>query len=314
RGLKLPVMGTGVWAWGDEAIWNYGAQGGASVQSIEEALEVVVSSDLGFLDTAEVYGNGESERLVGSLLKKLPEEKRRKVRVATKFYPVVPSTNLPRGAQDLIPALDASLARLQLPNVDLYQIHGPGLQSSGEEIGEALAEAVISGRCKAVGVSNFAFEELLPVYRILEKRGIPLTSNQVEFSLLRRLPETGGLLEECRKLGISILAYSPLGMGRLTGKYGKDKKAPRSRFFGRVSDTKARWLLWIVQLEALLDRMREVGAAHGGKTPGQVALNWVMCKGAIPIPGCKNARQAQENAGALGWRLSDEEVHSLDLL
>jgi len=304
-GLKLPEMGTGVWAWGDESIWNYGSEGGASMQSIEEALDVVVRSGLGFLDTAEVYGNGESERLVGALLKRLPVEKRRDVRVATKFYPIVPSTSLPRTSQDLLPALDASLARLDLPYVDLYQIHGPGLQSSGEEIGEALAEAVISGRCKAVGVSNFAFEELLPLYRTLERRGVPLTSNQVEFSLLRRLPETGGLLEECRKLGISILAYSPLGMGRLTGKYGKEKKVPRSRFFGRVSDSK---------LEGLVARLREVGAAHGGKTPGQVALNWVMCKGAVPIPGCKNARQAQENAGALGWRLSEEEVHRLDLL
>ena len=140
------------------------------------------------------------------------------MQVATKFYPVDPRYNIPRSAKDLLPALDASLARLRVESVDLYQIHNPGFLS-GRAIGEALAEAVKSGRCKAVGVSNYALDEMMPVYRALEKEGIPLASNQVEFSLLRQLPRTGGLLSACRDLGVGILAYSPLGMGRLTGKY-----------------------------------------------------------------------------------------------
>mmetsp|Transcript_96853 Transcript_96853/g.141672 ORF Transcript_96853/g.141672 Transcript_96853/m.141672 type:complete len:165 (-) Transcript_96853:271-765(-) len=146
---------------------------------------------------------------------------------------------------------------------------------------------------------------MMPIYKVLEKKGIPLASNQVEFSLLRQLPETGGLLSACKDLGVGILAYSPLGMGRLTGKFNKDKKAPNGRFFGRVNDQ---------QLEVLLAKMREIGALHGGKTPAQVALNWLICKGVVPIPGAKNSKQAADNAGALGWRMTEDEVRQLGAL
>jgi aryl-alcohol dehydrogenase-like predicted oxidoreductase len=219
------------------------------------------------------------------------------VQVATKFYPVDPRYNFPRSAKDLLPALDASLARLRVESVDLYQIHNPGFLS-GKAIGEALAEAVKSGRCKAVGVSNYALDEMMPIYRALEKEGIPLASNQVEFSLLRQLPRTGGLLSACKDLGVGILAYSPLGMGRLTGKYSKTlplflsrslalthsrdgevtgkyskgNKAPSGRFFGRVDDEK---------LAMLVSKMRDIGARHGGKTPAQVCVPKEPCKGAI---------------------------------
>jgi len=223
------------------------------------------------------------------------------VQVATKFYPVDPKTNIPRRAIDILPALDQSLGRLGLNSVDLYQIHNPGFLS-GKAVGEALAEAVMSGRCKAVGVSNYALEEMMPIYKALEKKGIPLASNQIEFSLLRQLPKTGGLISACQDLGVGILAYSPLGMGRLTGKYNKDKKAPNGRFFGRVDDQK---------LAVLLAKMRDIGAQHGGKTPAQVALNWLICNGVVPIPGAKNQKQAADNAGALGWRMTDDEVQEL---
>jgi len=299
QGLQVPDMGVGAWAWGDSAVWGYGSSSGASEASIERAYRASIDNGVTLLDTAEVYGLGVSETILGRLLAATPQPERARVQVATKFYPVDPKYNFPRSAKDLIPALDASLARLQLDCVDLYQIHNPGILS-GKAVGEALAEAVKSGRCKAVGVSNYGLDEIMPVYKALEKQGIPLASNQIEFSLLRQLPMTGGLISACRDLGMGILAYSPLGMGRLTGKYGgKSNKAPGGRFFGRVQDE---------TLDVLLLKMREIGAVHGGKTPAQVALNWLICQGAVPIPGAKNEKQATDNAGALGWRLSEEEV------
>jgi len=304
--IIVPEMGVGAWSWGDQDTWGFGTSTGASEESIAAAYEACLSNGITFIDTAEIYGDGVSERILGKLIASTPAQQRSKIQVATKFYPYDPKTSMPRSAEDLIPALDASLKRLQMKQVDLYQIHGPGLLSDGTQIGEALAEAVKSGRCKAVGVSNFALDELLPVYKALEKQGIPLASNQIEFSILRQLPKTGGLLSACKDLGVGILAYSPLGMGRLTGKYDSTKnKAPPGRSFGRVPAG---------TLDPLLVKMREIGANHGGKTPAQVALNWIICNGAVPIPGAKNAKQAGDNAGALNWRLTSDEVEELAAL
>jgi len=300
QGLLVPEMGVGAWSWGDQTTWGYGTVGGANQESIAAAYQACIANGITLIDTAEIYGNGVSETILGKLLAATPPAQRSKIQIATKFFPSDPNTDMPRSAKELIPALDASLRRLQVKQVDLYQIHGPGLLSDGTQIGLALAEAVQSGRCKAVGVSNFALDEMMPVYTALEKQGIPLASNQIEFSLLRQLPKTGGLLAACNDLGIGILAYSPLGMGRLTGKYGPaKKKLPIGRTFGRVPAG---------TLDPLLAKMREIGAKHGEKTPAQVALNWLICNSVVPIPGAKNAQQARDNAGALGWRLTSDEV------
>jgi aryl-alcohol dehydrogenase-like predicted oxidoreductase len=303
KALEVSPMGVGAWSWGDEDTWGFGSSKGATEQSIQAAYKECLENGITLIDTAEIYGKGTSEMILGKLLQATPPPLREKVKIATKFYPDDPLTSLPRTAKDLLPALDASLSRLQMSSVDLYQIHGPGVQSSGTEIGQALAEAVKSGRCKAVGVSNYALEEMMPVYAALQKEGIPLASNQVEFSLLRQLPKQSGLLSACRELGVGILAYSPLGMGRLTGKYdSKKNKAPSGRFFGRVPAG---------TLDPLVAKMREIGSRHGNKTPAQVALNWLICNGAVPIPGAKNLVQAKDNAGALGWRLTSDEVEEL---
>ena len=306
KGIAVPEMGVGAWSWGDQDTWAYGTIKGASQESVEAAFRACVSGGITFVDTAEIYGGGLSETLVGQLLAAgSPAAEREKIQVATKFYPYDPSTGATRArtAAELLPALDASLKRLQMSSVDLYQIHGPGLDADGAEIGRALAEAVKSGRAKAVGVSNFALSELVPVYRALEKQGIPLASNQIEVSLLRQIPLSSGLVDACRDLGVGVLAYSPLAMGRLTGKYdSKTNKAPGGRSFGRSPAG---------TLDKLLPAMREIGRNHGGKTPAQVALNWLICQGVVPIPGAKNAQQAADNAGALGWRLADDEVQAL---
>ena len=137
----------------------------------------------------------------------------------------------------------------------------------------------------------------------LRKRGLRLASNQIEFSLLRTMPEKVGLLECCRELGVVPLAYSPIGQGRLTGKYTAANPPPSRRTFSNHP---------MAQVDAVVDVARGVGAAHEGRTPSQVALAWIIAKGAVPIPGAKNGRQAAENAGALGWRMDADEVAALD--
>jgi aryl-alcohol dehydrogenase-like predicted oxidoreductase len=139
----------------------------------------------------------------------------------------------------------------------------------------------------------------------LARRGVPLASNQVEYSLLDRKPETSGLVSVCRDLSVTIIAYSPIAKGVLTGKYTPDNIPPGMR--SRIYNQK-----YLAKIQPLIGVLKEIGQTHGNKTPSQVALNWLICKGAVPIPGAKNLRQVQENFGALGWRLTDEEVAKLD--
>ena len=134
-------------------------------------------------------------------------------------------------------------------------------------------------------------------------RGLRLASNQIEFSLLRRSPETSGLLAACRELDVLPLAYSPIGQGRLTGKYSAAHPPPGKRNFSNHP---------MEVVDTVVAELRRIGDKHGGKLPSQVALNWVMAKGAVPIPGAKNRQQAEENAGALGWAIDDDDTARLD--
>jgi aryl-alcohol dehydrogenase-like predicted oxidoreductase len=170
-------------------------------------------------------------------------------------------------------------------------------------LAEALAIAHQEGLVRAVGVSNYSMRETRAIAAALHKQGLRLATNQIEFSLLRRSPETGGLLETCRELGVVPLAYSPLGMGRLSGKYSAQNPPPPKRNFSNHP---------MEQVDEVVAELRRIGEANGGRTPGQVALNWIMAKGVVPIPGAKTAEQAASNAGSLGWSMSADDVVALD--
>ncbi|HKY52651.1 MAG TPA: aldo/keto reductase, partial [Anaerolineales bacterium] len=201
-------------------------------------------------------------------------------------------------------ALKGSLARIGVESVDLYQIHWPSLVMSTDRLMEGLAECVKSGMTRTVGVSNYGQSRMLAAYSSLARHNIPLASNQVHYSLLNRAVEKDGTLARCKELGIRLIAYSPIEKGLLSGKYSTESPPPGSR--------SASYSGMLPKLAPLLKLMTEIGQDHGGKSNTQVALNWTICKGALPIPGAKNAEQAQQNAGALGWRLSEEEVAKLD--
>jgi aryl-alcohol dehydrogenase-like predicted oxidoreductase len=254
------------------------------------------AAGLDFFDTAEAYGRGLSERILGRLVADGPDGPI----VATKLFPY--PWRLTRRA--VVPTLRASLRRLGLERVDLYQLHWPFPPVPIESWMEGFAEALDLGLTRAVGVSNFSVRQMERAQAALGRRGHMLTSNQVEYSLLQRSPERSGLLEACRAEGITLIAYSPLAQGLVTGKYAPGRPPPltRRRRMGRR----------LGAITPLIDALRDVGAAHGGKTPAQVALNWTVVKGSLPIPGAKNPRQAEENAGARGWRLTADEVARLD--
>ena len=300
-GCPTPIapLGVGTWAWGDRTTWGMGGYDTTFTEAaIEEAWTASLDAGLALFDTAEVYGKGESERIIGRLLAQDPS-RRSSVVLATKFMPMPYKLNV-GGAMRA--ALEASIERLGVEHVDLYQIHGPiSLRSKGA-LAEALAEVHAAGLTSAVGVSNYSVKEMTKIHTELAKRGVPLASNQVEHSLLRRAPETSGLLDACQRLGVVLLAYSPIGQGRLTGKYSAANPPPGKRGFSAHP---------METVDRVVAELRRIDGARE-RTPSQVALRWLIEKGTVPIPGAKNAAQATENAGALGWSLTEEEMAALD--
>jgi aryl-alcohol dehydrogenase-like predicted oxidoreductase len=296
--VEVSSLGIGTWAWGDRWVWGYG-RGGYTDEDIREAFETSLDAGVNVFDTAEVYGLGRSESLLGEFVNGCET----RPLVMTKFMPMPWRLR----KQGLHRALDHSLQRLGLDRVDLYQIHFPLPPVSIETWMEAMAEVAEAGKTRAVGVSNFNPKQMGRAHNALAAHNVPLASNQVHYSLLHREPEFNGVKQLCHDLDVTLIAYSPLEQGILTGKYTPDN--PPLGIRGRQYNAS-----YLTEVQPLIARMREIGAAHGDKTPAQVALNWVICKDAMPIPGAKNARHARSNAGAMGWRMSDEEVNVLDAL
>ncbi|HHP7230250.1 MAG TPA: aldo/keto reductase [Xenococcaceae cyanobacterium] len=297
--IELSQLGIGTWAWGDRLFWNYGSDYGES--EIQNAFETAIANGVTFFDTAEVYGLGESERLLGRFLHQTTQP----VQIATKYFP------LPWrfGKKAVADALTASLQRLQVEQIALYQVHTPFDFFMGQStLMEALAEEVNKGRILAVGVSNYSAAQMQQAHDLLAQHGVALAVNQVQYSLLARQIEHNGILKLAQELEIAILAYSPLAQGLLTGKYtpnhtervkGARKLDPKFSAQG------------LSKIAPLLNQLQQLGEKYQ-KTPAQVALNWLMAQGSvIPIPGAKTAAQAQENAGALNWQLSTEDVEQL---
>ena len=285
--LRISPLGMGTNAWGFR---NRGDPGKLST------LEAALAGGINFIDTAEVYLFGGSEKTLGLLLPK----HRAEVVLASKFFPYPWRL----GKSSLRAALKHSLERLGVAQVDLYILHFPVPPVPLETWVEALAQAQQAGLTRAVGISNCNAQQTRRAQAGLAKHGIPLASNQVEYSLLNRSAEKNGLLETCRELGVRLVAYRPLGYGLLTGKYNpEDLPAMLHGRLIRPADLK--------RVSPLIELLGELAGRHS-KTPAQVALNWIVCKGAVPIPGAKNPTQAAQNAGALGWRLEADEVEALD--
>jgi len=222
------------------------------------------------------------------------------IQVATKFCPLP----FHFSASNLTTSLQGSLSRLGMKSVDLFQVHGPAFSVRKVEVwAEEMADCYEKGLIKSLGVSNYNSDQVRRTQAVLAKRGLKLESNQIEYSLLHRLPETQGLIKTCQELDVKILAYSPLAMGRLTGKYSAANPPKGNRKFGGTD-----WK----HIDNVVATLTDIGKQHGGKTPAQVALNWVIKKGCIPIAGSTSAKQSEENAGAAGWEMSDEEMKKLD--
>ena len=244
-GDRIEPLGVGTWAWGTERLWGYGGDYGPD--DVAAAFRTSLERGVRLFDTAEIYGNGASEKIIGGLLREYGcEGEAGRPLIATKFAP------LPYrfGPRSVLRALDGSLERLQVEAVDLYQIHFPSPLLKIEGLMDALAEAVKEGKARSVGVSNYDAPRMRRAHERLAHHDVPLASNQVHYSLLHRVPETNGVLDACRELGVTLIAYSPLEGGLLTGKYAPGARpaglvrrltSPAPRTSGRPGRTQASW-------------------------------------------------------------------------
>lgn len=301
--LHVPRMGVGAMVWGDPkglarlhpAKTAYG--GAHGMEEERRAVEVSIQAGVNLFDTAAMYSGGAAELRLGEL---------------TRGRDVIIATKYPSGfsfrVEDFPKELEMTLTRLGRECVDLYQHHYPNARLSIPKLMDLVADAVEAGKIKAVGVSNYSAQQMREAHAALAKRGIPLASNQVEYSLLHRKPEVDGVMDACRELGITLMAYTPLAGGLLTGKYSAQNRP--SGFFRRILPQYNRKSLESIQpvIKLLLD----IGTSYS-KMPSQVALRWLIENPVVlPIPGAKNGKQAMDNAEALSFSLTPEEVKLLD--
>jgi aryl-alcohol dehydrogenase-like predicted oxidoreductase len=231
------------------------------------------------------------------------------VHIATKWWPLL------RTARNIARTIGERIQCLAPYPIDLYQIHQPLSISSVERQIDAMADLVEAGKIRAVGVSNFSAEAMGRAHAILAQRGLPLAANQVRVSLCDRSIERNGVLEVARGLGITLIAYSPLAQGLLTGRFHDDPSALAAVSFGRRMASKLRQGT-IERTRPLVEALRRIGAKHGA-TPSQVALAWVVQfwgDTVVAIPGATKPKQATEAAAAMRVALSKKELDKLDEL
>jgi aryl-alcohol dehydrogenase-like predicted oxidoreductase len=275
----------------------------------DDLIDKVVSHSLeggiNWFDTAEVYGNGASERALSKALQaagKKPGE----VCIATKWWPMF------RFASNIPKTIDERIKNLSPYPIDLYQVHNPWSFSSGKSEMTALAELLERKMVKNIGVSNFSANQMKDAWETLHKKGIPLASNQVLYSLLNRKIESNGVMEMAKKLGISIIAYSPLAQGLITGKFHDNPELLDNIGFRKYSSQFKPGGL--EKSRPLVESVKELALKYN-VTPSQIALNWLINyhgNMVVAIPGATREIHVKENVGAMSFTLSDGDMARLE--
>ncbi|MFG1519754.1 MAG: aldo/keto reductase [Thermoplasmataceae archaeon] len=287
--LRVSVVGFGAWqaggrGWGTDFTDN----------DVIKAMKYGFENGVNYIDTAEIYGSGHSEEVISRALEGY---RREDIIIATKVAP--PHFR----KDDVINSCDRSLRRLNTSYIDLYQLHWPDSSVPIKETISAMEKLVDSGKVRYIGVCNYPLAKLQEVLEALSKHD--LVSNQMRYNLIQREVETD-LVPFMRNKSISMIAWSPIAKGLLSGKYSpgnlpRDEIRQRDSLFSKEN---------VEKLMPLIEKIREIAVSRS-KTPSQVALNYLICQESFVIPGIKSTDQLMENMGAADWRLTDGEVSEL---
>lgn len=332
--IEISSLGCGTWSWGNRLLFDYDP---SQDDEIYVAYREIRDAGVTIFDTADSYGtldlNGRAEILLGTFERRYQEEKRTTDGKGSQqiqpwwdlssFTKASTTTNADRNKQQVatklapypwrvtpgqvVRAAEGSLRRLQQPKLAVAQLHWStaNYQPFQERaLWEGICAVYEKGLCESVGVSNYGPVQLQKVSEFLNDREVPLSVAQIQYSLMT-YKEARSMNDACDDVGCRLISYSPLCLGLLTGKYNLDN-LPRSQ---------ARKQLFRELLpgaQGLLNTLEAVAKEYG-KSQSQVAINWAICKGTVPIPGARTLQQARENVGATGWSLKQDAVDALDL-
>lgn len=314
--IAISALGCGTWSWGNRLLWDYDP---SQDEEIYEAYKVVRDAGVTVFDTADSYGtldlNGRAEILLGEFERRYQSEqpekqwwdlskvKSNEQQVATKFAPY--PWRVTSGS--FVKAAEGSLKRLEQPKLAIAQLHWStaNYQPFQEKaLWEGLGDIYDAGLCEAVGVSNYGPLQLQRIATRLDERKVPLATAQIQYSLMT-YQTAKDMNDVCDSVGCRLISYSPLCLGLLTGKYNLDNLPrpgnPRRQLFREL----------LPGAQGLLQTLKAVSTEYK-KSQTQVAINWALCKGTVPIPGCRTVAQAKENLGATGWSLKPDAVEELD--
>ena len=302
-GIKISPIGLGVMQFAGGKGAFKAMFPAISEQARNEIIQTALEGGINWFDIAEIYGNGQSERyLAESLL--AAGAKDPDVVIATKWSPFF------RFAGNIIKTIQVRLNSIMPYQIDLYQIHNTWSFSPPEKEMQMMADLVNQGKIRSVGVSNFNPNQMRRAFSTLDTYDIPLASNQVHYNLLNRQIETNGILDAARDLGMTIIAWSPLASGLLTGKFHKDPK-----YLARTPTVRRKRLE--NQLETsqpVIEVLNELAEKHNSE-PAQVALSWVINSQGdlvVAIPGATRVGHVQESIGAMNLQLSEEDLTRLN--
>ncbi len=304
--LELTALGLGTWQF--SAGKGVGGSYWAALpqEVVDHVVKAALDGGISWFDSAEIYGHGASEKGLSHALTAagvVPGG----VVVATKWWPIL------RFAGSIERTIDERLACLSPFGIDLHQVHLPVGLSPVEAEMDAMASLVKAKRVRAVGVSNFGARLLSRAHAALARHGVPLASNQVKYSLLDRRVESNGVLEKAKALGVSLIAYSPLEQGLLTGRFHESHEAVQAVSAARRLKT-GYSPMKLARTKPVVDELKAIARAHGA-TPAQVALAWVVQfhgESVVAIPGASSENQAKSNAATLGLVLTPKELEALD--
>ena len=296
--MKETKIALGTWAWGAGAFGGDAVFGSnTDVENLKPVFEAAMKAGLNLWDTATVYGMGESERILGTLVKGVNRDD---VAISTKFTPQIAEIF----ENSVEKMADASIERMDCGYVDMYWIHNP---MDVERWTPGLIPLLKSGKVKRVGVSNHNIQEIERANEILGEAGFKVSAVQNHFSLLYRSSEKGGVLDYCKKNGIEFWAYMVLEQGALSGKYNKSNPLPEE------SDRGKKYNPVLPQLEALTNEMTAIGQKYGASC-SQIGIAWAIAKGVMPLIGATKERHVVEAAEAAKIQLTAEEVARLEKL
>jgi pyridoxine 4-dehydrogenase len=321
--LQISKLGCGTWSWGNRLLFDYDP---SQDEGIFEAYREIRNAGVSIFDTADSYGtldlNGRAELLLGEFERRyqkevteseenwwdfgLPSGKSENVQqVATKLAPY--PWRVTRSS--VVKAAEGSLNRLQQPKLAVAQLHWStsNYQPFQEKaLWEGIADVYDKGLAESVGVSNYGPMQLQKVAGYMKEREVPLSIAQIQYSLMT-YKDAKEMNSACDDANCRLISYSPLCLGLLTGKYNLDnlprRGNPRRQLFREL----------LPGAQDLLKTLNAVADEYG-KSQTQVAINWAICKGTVPIPGARTLEQARENLGSTGWSLKYDAVEELNLV